>query len=101
MNKACPTGEELHQLDRSLDIQPKKRGGQEKIPIWEDKEEVDKWRETVWEKLNRMKKMPETVDVKVMSDDEFLKKYKGTFKKERHQFKNYYKDCKQKHNGLL
>ncbi|MBE7103651.1 hypothetical protein FT637_11505 [Bacillus cereus] len=42
MNKACPTGEELRQLDRSLDIQPKKRGGQEKIPIWEDKEEVDK-----------------------------------------------------------
>ncbi|MFK4375601.1 hypothetical protein ABH948_000997 [Bacillus sp. RC218] len=42
MNKAYPTGEELHQLDRSLDIQSKKRGGQEKIPIWEDKEEVDK-----------------------------------------------------------
>lgn len=48
-----------------------------------------------------MKKMSETVDVKVMSDDEFLKKNKGTFKKERHQFKNYCKDCKQKHNGLL
>lgn len=45
--------------------------------------------------------MPETVDVKVMSDDVFLKKYKDTFKKERHQFKNYCKDCKQKHNGLL
>ncbi|MGH0429832.1 hypothetical protein ACQVPL_11225 [Bacillus hominis] len=30
MNKACPTGEELHQLDRYLDIQPKKRGGQVK-----------------------------------------------------------------------
>ncbi|GCF75287.1 hypothetical protein BC2926_28280 [Bacillus cereus] len=45
--------------------------------------------------------MLETVDVKVMSDDEFLKKYKGTFKKERHQFKNYCKDCRQKHNDLL
>lgn len=45
--------------------------------------------------------MLETVDVKVMSDDEFLKKYKGTFKKERHQFKNYCKDCKQKHNDSL
>lgn len=45
--------------------------------------------------------MLETVDVKVMSDDEFLKKYKGTFKKERYQFKNYCKDCKQKHNDLL
>lgn len=37
--------------------------------------------------------MPETVDVKVMSDDEFLKNYKDTFKKERYQFKNYCKDA--------
>ncbi|WP_142395773.1 hypothetical protein [Bacillus sp. MYb209] len=42
MNKACPTGEELHQLDRYLDIQPKKEVDNKKIPIWEDKEEVDK-----------------------------------------------------------
>ncbi|MBJ8052828.1 hypothetical protein JDS87_12720 [Bacillus cereus] len=34
MNKARPTGEELHQLDRYLDIQPKKRGGQEKNTDW-------------------------------------------------------------------